>query len=122
MKFCEAQLHCEQRHHVLRAHSRCNRQIEVCTAIGRERFLAEWLFHEAAIRQFEIIGEATKRLSPELRNRRSEIDWRRVAGLRDVLIHNYMGVDLTIVWDITQETVPELKRTVEALLAETGGA
>jgi uncharacterized protein with HEPN domain len=66
----------------------------------------------------EIIGEATKRLSPELRSRHPEIDWRRVAGLRDVLVHNYMGVDLNRVWVITQETVPELKRTVETLLAE----
>ncbi len=93
-------------------------KIELCTAIGRERFLAEWLYHDAAIRQLEIIGEATKRLSPELRGRHTEIDWRRVAGLRDVLIHNYMGVDLDRVWVITQETVPELKRTVEALLKE----
>jgi uncharacterized protein with HEPN domain len=74
--------------------------------------------HEAAIRQLEIIGEATKRLSPELRSRHPEIDWRRVAGLRDVLVHNYMGVDLNRVWVITQETVPELKRTVETLLTE----
>jgi uncharacterized protein with HEPN domain len=66
----------------------------------------------------EIIGEATKRLSPELRSRHPEIDWRRVAGLRDVLVHNYMGVDLNRVWVITQETVPELKRTVETLLTE----
>ena len=93
-------------------------KIETCTEIGQERFLTEWLFHEAAIRQFEIIGEATKRLSPELRSRRPEIDWRRVAGLRDVLIHNYMDVDLHVVWDITQETLPQLKRTVEAVLAE----
>ena len=91
-------------------------RIEVCTAVGRERFIAEWLYHEAAIRQLEIIGEATKRLSPELRRRHTEIDWHRVAGLRDVLIHNYMGVDLDRVWVITQETVPELKRTVETLL------
>jgi uncharacterized protein with HEPN domain len=93
-------------------------KIEICTAVGRERFLTEWLYHEAAIRQLEIIGEATKRLSPELRSRHPEIDWRRVAGLRDVLVHNYMGVDLNRVWVITQETVPELKRTVETLLTE----
>ena len=93
-------------------------RIETYTAVGRDRFLAEWLWQEATIRQFEIIGEATKRLSPEVRRRRPEIAWRRVAGLRDVLIHNYMDVDLDVVWDVSQETIPELKQAVEAILAE----
>jgi uncharacterized protein with HEPN domain len=96
-------------------------KIEACTIIGRERFLVEWLYQEAAIRQFMIIGEATKRLSPELRSQRPEIDWRRVAGLRDVLVHNYMGVDLNVIWDTSQETVPGLKRTVEELIDEGKG-
>ena len=70
------------------------------------------------IRQLEIVGEATKRVSPDLRERYPAVPWRRMAGLRDVLVHNYMGVDLDTVWEITQTRVPELRRTVVAMLAE----
>jgi uncharacterized protein with HEPN domain len=68
------------------------------------------------IRQLEIIGEATKRLSEDLRSQHAEVPWRRVAGLRDVLIHDYMGVDLAAVWVITQENLPALKRQVQSIL------
>jgi len=73
------------------------------------------------MRQLEIIGEATKRLSPSLRKRHPEVARRRIAGLRDVLIHSYMGVDLNIVWSVTQESLPEFKRNIEAILEEETG-
>jgi uncharacterized protein with HEPN domain len=65
-------------------------------------------WQDATVRQLEIIGEATKRLSPELRSRYSDVPWRRIAGLRDVLIHDYMGVDLDAVWQVTQKDLPAL--------------
>ena len=74
-------------------------------------------WQDATIRQLEVIGEATKNISPELRARHPQIPWRRIAGLRDVLIHNYMGVDIGAVWVITQQNLPDLKRQIEAILA-----
>jgi len=68
------------------------------------------------IRNLEIIGEATKRISADVKNDNSEIPWREIAGLRDVLIHDYMGVDLSVVWNVVVQDMPKLKSTVMRLL------
>jgi uncharacterized protein with HEPN domain len=86
------------------------------TSVGHDRYLTEPHWQDAVIRQLEIIGEATKWLSPDLRAQRPEIPWGRIAGLRDVLIHNYMGVDLEAVWAVTQHDVPQLRLAIEAML------
>jgi uncharacterized protein with HEPN domain len=66
----------------------------------------------------EIVGEASKRLSMGLRDANPAIPWRRVCGLRDILIHNYMGVDLEALWSIVETGIPALKGTIATLLAE----
>jgi uncharacterized protein with HEPN domain len=71
---------------------------------------------DAGIRQLEIIGEATKRLSKELCPQHPEVPWRRIAGLRDVLIHDYMGVDIKVVWEIKQKDLPGIKKSVQEIL------
>jgi uncharacterized protein with HEPN domain len=91
-------------------------KIESYVEVGYDAFLATSHWQDATIRQLEIIGEATKRLSQDLRSQHPQIPWRRIAGLRDVLIHNYMGVDLEAVWGITQKDLPSLKRQVQRIL------
>lgn len=61
------------------------------------------LIQDAVIRNFEIIGEATKRLSPELRQTYPNIPWRRMAGFRDILIHSYMTIDISTIWQAIVE-------------------
>ena len=90
--------------------------IESYIVVGRETFLTTSHWQDAVIRRLEIIGEATKRLSPSLREQHHEIPWRRIAGLRDVLIHDYMGVDLEAVWQMTQQQLPDLKQTIQLIL------
>jgi uncharacterized protein with HEPN domain len=75
-------------------------------------------WQDAVIRQLEIIGEAVKRLAPEEKDQRPEIPWRAVAGLRDVLIHNYMGVDLEAVGPVTQVHLPLLRQVVGNMLSD----
>ena len=87
-------------------------KIESYISVGRDEFMKTSHWQDAVIRQLEIVGEATKRLSQALRDRYPEIPWRQVAGLRDVLIHDYAQVDLQAVWQITQIELPELKRVV----------
>ena len=91
-------------------------KIESYVEVGRDTFLAETHWHDAVIRQLEVIGEAAKRISPTTRLKYDSIPWKRIAGLRDVLIHDYMGVDLDAVWEITQTNMPILKKQVEAII------
>lgn len=91
-------------------------KIETYISVGQDEFIKATHWHDATIRELEIIGEATKRISETLRTQYTDIPWRRIAGLRDVLIHDYMGVDLTAVWEITQQHLPELKINIQKIL------
>jgi uncharacterized protein with HEPN domain len=91
-------------------------KIELYAQGGHDEFVAESLRHDAVIRQLEIVGEAAKRLSPQVLSRSPEVPWRQVAGMRDVLIHDYMGVDLERVWNVVQQDLPSMRRAVEELL------
>jgi uncharacterized protein with HEPN domain len=87
---------------------------------GREAFLGEWLLQDAAIRNFEIVGEAVKRVSQELQAEHPEIPWADLAGFRDVIIHQYFRVDLEIVWALIERRVAGLRAEVARLAAALG--
>ena len=93
-------------------------KVDTYIAVGHEVFIASSHWQDAVIRQLEIIGEATKRLSKQFCSRHSDVPWRRIDGLRDVLIHDYMGVDINAVWEITQKNLPPLRIRVESILRE----
>ncbi|RLF78916.1 hypothetical protein DRN32_06000 [Thermococci archaeon] len=73
---------------------------------------------DAVLRNLEIIGEAAKHIPENIRMQHPEIPWKRVIGLRNVVIHHYFGVDLSIVWVIIKKQLPELKDAVISLLEE----
>ncbi len=77
-----------------------------------EAFQADPLRYSAVTRQLEIIGEAAKRLSDELKVELSQLPWRRITGMRDFLIHDYIDVDTEIVWKAATEDVKELERVL----------
>jgi uncharacterized protein with HEPN domain len=82
----------------------------------RERFGDDPKTVDAVVRNLEIIGEAVKQVPAAIRERAPDIEWTKIAGLRDVLIHAYFGVDLDIVWDVVTNKVPGLAYQVRALL------
>lgn len=92
-----------------------------------EQFIAGMAFDQfeedrktinAVIRSLEVLGEATKHIPASYRNKHPAIPWSKMAGMRDVLIHDYMGVDLMTVWKVVKERLPEIKTLVEALVSE----
>ncbi|MCD4699154.1 MAG: DUF86 domain-containing protein [Phycisphaerae bacterium] len=93
-------------------------KVEAYVSVGRDEFMSTSHWQDSVIRQLEIIGEATKNLTRQLRDKYGDVPWRRIAGLRDVLIHNYMGVDLVAVWGITQRDLPVLKEHIRVILKE----
>lgn len=85
---------------------------------GRDVFMASSLIQDATIRNFETIGEAARHVSTELRRAHPEVPWRQVAGFRDVLIHDYLRVDVEEIWATIQHDLPGLKQKLAAILAE----
>ncbi len=79
-------------------------------------FVSDFLTQDAVVRQLEIIGEATKRVSKDLRNNNPDIPWADMAGMRDILIHDYIDVDLEIVWKTASKSIPILKALLEKLV------
>ena len=76
---------------------------------------------DAVVRNFEIIGEAVKNLSERLKSNHPEISWKRIAGMRDKMIHEYFGVNLNLVWDTVDRDLPDLKQKVGEFLHSLGG-
>jgi uncharacterized protein with HEPN domain len=83
--------------------------------MSTDRFRAARKTVDAVVRNLEIIGEAVKHLPASVMHRGAEVDWRRIAGFRDILIHAYFGVDLEFVWDVVATKVPALLQAVTDL-------
>ncbi len=84
--------------------------------ISFEDFEQNDMLIDAVVRNLEIIGEAVKQIPEDLRSKFSEIDWHRVIGFRNIVIHEYFDVDVNIVWVIATERLNELKNVLEKML------
>ena len=93
----------------------CIRRIED----GRVRFMASHMVRDAVLRNLQTMAESTQRLSDAAKTDRPDVDWRRIAAFRNVLAHDYLGVDLEAIWSIIERDVPDLKRVILAMLANT---
>ena len=94
---------------------RIDRIIEY-TREGKEAFFADERTQDAVIRNFEVIGEAVKRIPDEYRKNNPSIPWRELSGFRDVLIHQYEGVSIALIWRIIEKDIEPLKQAITSML------
>ena len=91
-------------------------KVRAYTAGGRDEFMRNSLIQDGVIRNFEIIGEASKQLSDDVKGKHPEIPWSDVARFRDFLIHHYMGVNPKRIWDVIETHLPALRKAAEERL------
>jgi len=81
-----------------------------------ERLKRDELLIDAIVRNLEIIGEASKNIPKGIREKHPDIEWKKVCGLRDILVHEYFGIDVQILWDIIKNKLPDLKKKITRVL------
>ena len=72
---------------------------------------------DAVLRRLEIIGEAVKHISDDIRNAYNNVPWRKIAGMRDIIIHEYFGVTLSMIWVVTERDLPDLKSKIKEIIS-----
>jgi uncharacterized protein with HEPN domain len=93
----------------------CIRRVEENTAGGYDAFLASHTLQDAVLRNLQTLAESTQRLSPAAKAAAPSVDWTALSGFRNVLVHNYLGIDLDRIWTIVEQDVPTLKAAVGEL-------
>jgi uncharacterized protein with HEPN domain len=101
-------------HHVLD----CLQRIQRYCKDGKEAFFSAELVQDAVLRNLQTLAESTKRISDDLKDRHPEVDWRAVAGFRNVLVHDYLGINLERIWEIVSIHLPTLNSQMEAIRQE----
>lgn len=103
--------------HILESIEWIEKDIENLT---EDQFMENVPIQDAVVRRFEIIGEAVRNLSEEYKEEHSDIEWHKAMAMRNILTHGYFGIDLKIVWDTVNKTLPEFKKQIKSLLKPSG--
>jgi len=96
----------------------CPEWIQRFTDEGREAFFRDRKTQSAVLRELQTLAESTQRLSNSMKNRHSEIPWSNIAGFRNVLVHDYLGINLERVWEIMERDLPPLQAAIKVMRRE----
>jgi uncharacterized protein with HEPN domain len=91
------------------------------SGVDREAFLQDELRQSAVVQKIGVIGEAAGKISPELRDRYPDVDWPRIVGMRNLLVHGYFSIKLGIVWMTATQSIPDLRGKIAGILAQEFG-
>lgn len=95
----------------------CKKIIAYTEGVPKIVFFQGDMVFDATIRNLEVIGEAIKQIPASFRVKYPNVEWRKIAGLRDIVIHHYFGIDSDIIWDVIQNKIPELLIQIQLMLA-----
>lgn len=98
----------------------CIDRIEQYTSGGKDDYMKSTLIQDAVTRNLQILAESSRRVSDPLKASHTGVQWRDIAGFRNVLVHQYLGVDLDYVWRVIEDDLPALKLQIHAMLRELG--
>ncbi|HLA05751.1 MAG TPA: DUF86 domain-containing protein [Syntrophales bacterium] len=94
----------------------CEKVLKYTTGMKYKDFVHNDLYFDAVLRNLEIIGEAVKNISEETRQKYPDVKWRKIGGFRDIVAHEYFGVNDETVWDIVENEIPALLAIVKTML------
>jgi uncharacterized protein with HEPN domain len=103
--------------HLVHIRENCQLAIDCVNSLSEDEFYRHSMAKYACIRFLEVIGEASKNLTEDLRTEYPELNWRAAIGMRDRLAHDYAGTDFTIVWDTVTQVLPDFLKQIEAIIA-----
>jgi len=106
----------ESKEYLRHIYDECQFVLSVSKDLSQENFLKDETLKRAVVRSLEIIGEATKKIPADIKIRWNTILWKNMAGMRDRLIHDYMGVNYAIVWDVVKNKIPDIAEQISKYL------
>ena len=97
--------------------SECIERIEsYVSQIDKESFLASTLIQDAVVRNLQILAESSQQLSEQAKQAQPDIDWYKISGFRNILVHDYLGIDMKTVWNVVEKEMPILKKAINSIL------
>lgn len=95
------------------------RRITASASAGREAFFFSTEKQDSILHNLQLLGESVRRISVDLKERHPEVPWREIAAFRNVVVHDYLSLDLDLVWQIVTDRIPELRRQIERIVEES---
>jgi uncharacterized protein with HEPN domain len=107
----------EPKEYLRHIYDECKFIVLTCSNLSKDEFINDETLKRAITRSLEIIGEATKKIPADFKVKWNSVQWKNMAGMRDRLIHDYIGVNYSIVWDVVKNKIPQLLEQIDEILS-----